>query len=307
MPRGPVLGVLAAVVVLVLVIAIVLVRFVIVHGRGPTTSTPPVASTAPATTAPPVATATAPVTSGGCQVGGVVAPCIGSTTAGQSGWGTPAFDDEFSGDTLNSAWASTCPEFGNDLNGGTSSASNVAVTGGDLVLTQGSWHAGACVSTRPGEADGNTGFTFRYGYAEARIYFPGNGTSIYNWPAFWTGSAPWPQHGEIDIAEGLGGQLSTNYHGGYRCDCRQGATYNQNKSGVPGYWSSGFHTYGVDREPGVNTVYWDGQQVAQYHTTDGGAPEWFLLNVGDGKSGGKQVIGAASRIKVDYVRWWNKP
>ena len=57
----------------------------------------------------------------------------------------------------------------------------------------------------------------------------------------------------------------------------------------------------------MNTVYWDGQQVAQYHTTDGGAPEWFLLNVGDGKSGGKQVIGAASRIKVDYVRWWNKP
>ena len=44
-----------------------------------------------------------------------------------------------------------------------------------------------------------------------RIYFPGDGTTIYNWPAWWTTGLAWPGNGENDIAEGLG-TMTVNYH-----------------------------------------------------------------------------------------------
>ena len=55
---------------------------------------------------------------------------------------------------------------------------------------------------------------FQYGRLEARMKFP---VGSFNWPAFWMlgsnyqppnnkfGDTPWPNSGEIDIAEGLGG------------------------------------------------------------------------------------------------------
>jgi beta-glucanase (GH16 family) len=244
----------------------------------------------------------------GCAVGGVPAPCLGRATTGRAGWGTPAFDDEFTGAGLNTGvWAGSCPEFGRNLNGGLSSPGNVTVTDGQLALIQGAPGVGACVTTRPHEKGyANTGFTFQYGYAEARISFPGSAGAVYDWPAFWTGSDPWPDHGEIDIAEGIGGQLQSNYHAGMRCSsCEDGASTNLNSGGVSGGWAGGAHVYGVDREPGRNTVYWDGQKVFSYATSDGGAPEWFLLNVGDGAQGGQKVVGAT--VRIDYVRVWTRP
>jgi beta-glucanase (GH16 family) len=226
---------------------------------------------------------------------------------GLGGWGIPVFDDEFNGTRLDSTWAASCPEYGGNLNGNYTSPVDVAVSDGDLVLTQGSLSVGACVTTRPG-AVGNRGFTFQYGYAEARVYFPGDGTSIYNWPAWWTSSSPWPEHGETDIAEGLHGRLTTNYHAGYVCpSCVGGSSITLRSGPIPGAWSSGFHIYGLDREPGVNTIYWDGQQVGRYAVSDPGALNWLLVNVGDGVLGGQTVIGLASRVKVDYVRVWTRP
>jgi len=88
--------------------------------------------------------------------------------------------------------------------------SNVTVSGGDLILILKSSTDGALVDTDPSQV--KPGFQFGTGYfVEARIYFPGNGSAIYNWPAFWTDSHNWPKSGEIDIAEGLS-KLTSNYH-----------------------------------------------------------------------------------------------
>ncbi len=231
-------------------------------------------------------------TSGGCTSGGTTAPCIGSATTGASGWGTPVFDDEFSGTSLNTTnWHNSWFNNGT-MNNVSTSSSNVAVSGGNLILTLSSSSVGAMVDSDPHQA--STGFQFGTGYyVEARIYFPGNGSNIYNWPAFWTDGQSWPTDGEIDIAEGLG-QLTSNYHS------PQGANNGPQEGGN---WADGWHTYAVDRESGMNTIYWDGKIIRSYSTDDGGSPEYLLFNVG---CSGGCTTGSASQVKVDYVRVWKK-
>lgn len=245
---------------------------------------------APVPPPPPPPTGGAGGTSGGCTSGSVVAPCIGSATTGASGWGNPVFDDEFSSSSLDaSKWASSWFN-GGSMNDVTTSANNVSVTGGNLVLTLSSSSSGALVSTNP-SGGASKGFAMGYGYAEARIYFPGSGSKIYNWPAFWTDGQSWPANGEIDIAEGLG-TLTSNYHSTKGAD---------NSGTIAGTWSAGFHTYGVDRQSGKNSVYWDGKLVRSYATYDNGSPEYLIVNVG---SGNTAALGTASQVKVDYVRVW---
>jgi hypothetical protein len=254
----------------------------------PTTSpTPP-----PTIITPPTTTTGSGTSSlGGCTNAGTVAPCIGSATTGASGWGTPVFDDEFNGTSLDTTNWSTSWFNGGTQNGVSTSAANVSVSGGDLILTLASSSSGASVSTNP-NGGASTGFQFGDGYyVEASIYFPGSGTSIYNWPAFWATGQSWPADGEDDIAEGLG-TLTTNYHSNL------GAS---NSGTIAGTWSSGWHTYGMNRQNGTNYIYWDGQLVRQYTTDDSGSPQYLILNVG---SGNTAAYGSASQVKVDYVRVW---
>ncbi len=231
--------------------------------------------------------------SGGCTADNVVAPCIGSATTGASGWGTPVFDDEFNGTTLNSQYWSPTWFNGGSINNVTTSASNATVSGGDLILSLGTSSSGATVDTDPSQTNGG-GFQFGDGYyAEASIYLPGNGTTINNWPAFWTDGQSWPADGEIDVTEGLG-TLTSNYHS------NQGAS---NSGTITGTWANGWHTYAVDREANMNYIYWDGQLVRSYATDDGGAPQYLIFTVG---CSGSCNTGAASQVKVDYVRVWKK-
>ena len=131
-------------------------------------------------------------------------------------------------------------------------------------------------------------------YSEARVYFPGNGTSLYNWPAWWTSGPNWPAAGEHDIAEVLGGKLTVNYHS------PSGA---HNQGAVTGNWGNAFHVYGVYRKASSADVYWDGVLVKSYPTDDNGAGQSLLLNVG---AGSPAAYGTASQVKVDYVRVWAK-
>jgi hypothetical protein len=200
------------------------------------------------------------------------------------------FDDEFNGSALDTTkWSSSWFNQNGVMNNTSTSPANVTVAGGVLTLTLSSTSVGALVSTNP-TGGASTGFQLTYGYIEARILFAGSGSTCDNWPAFWTDGQSWPADGEIDIAEGLG-TLTSNYHS------NAGAN---NSNTIPGSWCGSWHTYGVDREPGINTIYWDGQPIRSYASNDGGSPQYIILNIGSGQ--GTDVPGTT--IQVDYVRAW---
>jgi hypothetical protein len=200
------------------------------------------------------------------------------------------FADEFNGTALDTANWSTSWFNGGQMNNTATSPANVSVADGVLTLTLSSTSDGALISTNPSGGAG-TGFQMTYGYTEARILFGGSGSTCNDWPAFWTDGQSWPQDGEIDIAEGLG-TLTSNYHS------NAGAS---NSNTVSGSWCGSWHTYGVDREPGINTIYWDGQVIRSYASNDGGSPQYLILNIGSGEG----PSAAGDTMQVDYVRAWS--
>jgi beta-glucanase (GH16 family) len=241
---------------------------------------------------------------GGCTVGGIPAPCIGGATTGADGWGTPVFGDEFDGTALDTDKWSPCwfPDSnpGSDVCGVMNEShtvkSNVKVEDGLLILTQASQDSGALVSSDP-DGGAGTGFSLTTGYyAEARIYFPGDGETIYNWPAWWlNGPESGYGDGEHDIAEGLG-TMTVNYHS---------ASGAHNQGTIPGIWSNDFHTYGVYRQADKADVYYDGVLVKSYATDDANTAQYLILNVGT-KESREMVYGPDSQMKTDYVRVWHK-
>jgi hypothetical protein len=212
---------------------------------------------------------------------------------------TLAFDDEFDGSTLDSNKWTT-------MNGGgwgstTCATANVSVSGGNLALILASASSGACVCTGSSCAPafggsfnaGSGSYDLPVGgYTEARVNFPGAGTAIYNWPAWWTSGPSWPAGGEHDICEGLG-MLTENYHS-------PSGAYNH--GAIPGTWSNAFHVYGLHRMASSADVYYDGQKVLSYATDDNGDPESLLFDIMDGY--GTAMYGASSQVLVDYVRAW---
>jgi hypothetical protein len=202
------------------------------------------------------------------------------------------FSDEFNGSSLDPQVWSKSWFNGGKMNNVTTNPANVAVIGGNLVLTLSSNTEGALVNTNPSDS-GKRGFSIGYGYFEAKVFFPGEGTRIYNWPAWWTDGQNWPQNGEIDIAEGLD-TLTSNYHS---------STGANNSNTVPGSWANAYHIYAVNRQPGKNDIYWDGKLIRSYATNDGGSPHYLIFNIG---AGTHQVLGVGSQVKVDYVRVWQK-
>jgi beta-glucanase (GH16 family) len=136
--------------------------------------------------------------------------------------------------------------------------------------------------------------SFTYGVVEARIYLPGSGGSIANWPAFWAdGMGTWPTTGELDVMEGMRGQAAYHFHspaGGPGAD-------------VAGTFT-GWHTYAADWQPGVVTYYYDGHRVGSIRTGITNSPMYLILNYGlDNTYGG--AIHTPDAMKVDYVRVWH--
>ena len=207
------------------------------------------------------------------------------------------FADEFDGRSLDrTKWS---PHWFGDarrVNNVGTYGSNVSVAKGSLRLQ---------LSSTDGEVRGGlvrTGFGHgRYqlpvgGVVEARVYFPGDRRqNVYNWPAWWASGLNWPSAGEHDIAEGVGGSLTVDYHG----------TTNSENFGTPsgGPWHNGFHVFTLHRKARSADVYWDGRLVESYPTGDNRKPEELILNIGI--SGTRTpVLGRAGEMRVDYVRAW---
>ncbi|MET3164306.1 UNVERIFIED_ORG: cytoskeletal protein RodZ [Arthrobacter sp. UYEF10] len=263
----------------------------------PTTTTAPAPATTTAAPAPAPAPTTATATTTAAPAPApTVAPlaATGAMPVGVPGAWTMAFADEFNGTDLDASKWSNCWFSSNcgTMNKVSTSPSNVSVNGGNLVLSLNSSSSGSLVSTNP-KGGATTGYQFGTGYVEARIKFPGDGTNLYNWPAFWTTGQTWPTNGENDIAEVLSGKMTVNYHS------TSGA---HNQGTVPGNWGNSFHTYGLHRTATSSDVYFDGVKVKSYPTDDGGAPQYIVLNVG--ASSTAPAYGAASQVQVDYVRAW---
>jgi 3-phytase len=242
-----------------------------------------------------------PLVAGSGTVTPVPPPSPAPAPAGVPGSWNLKFSDEFDGTALDLDKWDTQEGWNNS--GVTVKSSNVRVSGGNVILTlQPDGTSGAIVSTLWDDPAGPNSYLFPVGdYVEFRAYFPGDDATqpIYNWPAVWTSGPDWPAAGEHDVAEGLGGDLTVNYHYG-----TSSATHQALNMGAPaGDWNNAFHTYGVHRKAASADVYWDGKLVKSYATQDNGLPHSVIVLLG--KSGSRApVTGTVGEVKVDYIRAW---
>jgi hypothetical protein len=228
---------------------------------------------------------------------------VGVPHPGGGSW-PMAFDDEFNGTSLDTTKWSAMEGYTN--NNVTDHGSNVTVANGNLQLALPSATSGALVDSGPEWGPGH-GYLFPVGgYLEARILFPGSGATVYNWPTFWeTDTHDWPASGEIDIAEGWAGQLSTNYHA-------TGINTGSYWSGGP--WTNAYHVIGMYRDAAslgaghTNNAYTylDGTLIQTTPTSDNGAPHDIMINTGSVNtgSGWTPLYGAGATVHVDWVRAW---
>ncbi len=194
---------------------------------------------------------------------------------------TLEFSDNFTGTSLNKTnWA---PYWFSDgtANPGSSTygyASNVTVNG-QLNLVLRSSTNGALISSNP-NGGAKAGFQFAYGYAEAQITLPTNGSVIAQWPAWWLDGQEWPEDGEIDIMEGLSGHAAWHYH------YDSGGGLDSHPIGGNINTSPGTHIYGVNWYSGHLDFYYDGTLVAS--ATNGSL------------SGGATISSSPMYLILDY-------
>jgi beta-glucanase (GH16 family) len=137
-------------------------------------------------------------------------------------------------------------------------------------------------------------FSYTYGYMEARVWVPGS-SSVDDWPQVWEvgQGGQWPQDGELDVMEGLGGSACYHFH---------------DPSGGPGGCASGnfaggWHTFGADWEPGIVTWYYDGVDVGSVTSGITSSPMYLLLTLAVDHTYGGPVLTPAT-MRIDYVRVW---
>jgi hypothetical protein len=134
-----------------------------------------------------------------------------------------------------------------------------------------------------------------------------------SWAALWaTGNpGPWPETGEIDTAEMLGQdkQCITFHYAVSGTDEQVQQCY---PTGVDGYTTPAWGTYGVEWTPTELDFYYDGQWVATFSTGTApniitSNPEEILMDnvtAGTGEPGWDKAPRASSTMYIQYVRTW---
>ncbi|WP_112241202.1 CBM96 family carbohydrate-binding protein [Kribbella monticola] len=141
-------------------------------------------------------------------------------------------------------------------------------------------------------------FNQRYGSFEARVCLPdGNGDGkVDGFPAWWTNgpsSVPWPDHGEIDVLEGIGGGTKASLH--YVDPVYHGGTY----SPTP---LAGCHNFGSQWTSSGVTFYYDGKPMWS-HAFAGTLPQFLILNYAVRQHTGEAILPGTA-VRVDWVRVW---
>ena len=240
---------------------------------------------------------------------------------GQTGDWTMIFDDEFNETKLDSSKWNTCfsnfsvgpnqcihdqnelelyTSEGVILSNGTLTlrAEHKSVTGANGKTYQ---YPSGMISSGPPPGGDTPKFQFRYGYVEMKAILPtGNGL----WPAFWMISAQrYPP--EIDNFEVLGESPKIiNMH------------FHPEGGGDSGFelngpdTSAGWHTYGLDWEPGYIRWYVDGRLARNLSASI--SPDIRMYLIANLAVGGDWPVSPDSstpfpaNFQIDYMRVWQK-
>jgi beta-glucanase (GH16 family) len=288
-----------------------------VNGPDPTVAHPVTTSPVTATTtvsAPPqtvTTTVTASPTSSTTATPTTTTPTTTAADAtaplGASGSWRLAFADEFNGTALDTKKWSDCswaePDGCHGNLGNTqlewNQADNCTVADGVLTMTaRRESHTSASGQTYDWTSCLLTtarSYAFQFGYLEERAMFPAPRGF---WPSLWTWQAPgvnaWVETNAYEYYSDNHTALYMTHHSGSGGSCKWTPPFDP---------SAGFHTYGVDIEPGGTTWFVDGTQVCNVPGTSTGR-----TNVVDNLavySGVPPDAATTSATKtVDYVRVW---
>jgi hypothetical protein len=210
------------------------------------------------------------------------------------------FDDEFNTGALNTTvWAPFWFGNGETQNATVMDSSNVSVGATGLGLSLASNSTGGLVSTDPDDnVAGQTGFQIAPSagkpvYVEFKVTLPADAEgTIANWPGVWLDGQNWPEDGEIDVMEGLGGWAAYHLHFG---STGEGA----DASGAAVNSTPGAHTYGILwTTTGVTFIY-DG--VVEGTLTESLTSPMYLV-MENSLGSGPYLI--PSTVDVRYVRVW---
>jgi beta-glucanase (GH16 family) len=150
-------------------------------------------------------------------------------------------------------------------------------------------------------------YAFTYGYAEARVKLP-KGKGL--WPAFWMlpTDHTWPP--ELDVFENIGSNPTSVSMGTHYLDA-SGVGQNYARQYIGPDFSAGWHTIGLDWQPGMLVWYVDG--VVRHYTTD---PQmipskamYLIANLavgGDWPGSPDSTTTFPADFQLDYIRVWQR-
>jgi beta-glucanase (GH16 family) len=147
------------------------------------------------------------------------------------------------------------------------------------------------------------GYSFTYGYVEARIWVPSGAGS---WPAFWMQRADYTDSAEMDVMEALGRHPNTVH---MRYHTRTGKVRGSYTASSP--LSGGWHTYALDWGPNRLVWYLDG--VPRFARTGSDVDShahyvMFNLAIGGSRSWGGAPDSSTQlpSMRIDWVRVWQR-